>query len=229
MMRAKPTRKRPQDEVRRGPGRPARLSREAIVRAALTLLDRSPGEPLTVARIAAEVEAAPAALYRHFAQLDELLDDVLREVLGAVAFGIRPRTSTAAQIRAWMTSVRGHLLRYPAVLPLLGRQGRTSPAWLDAVSVLIGILERAGLSGPDLALAQLWIAETTMGVVMLEASLPLSDQIANARASLEEMSEAGRERMEAVVPHLAKISPDAFFAFATDRAVDAVLKLARPS
>jgi AcrR family transcriptional regulator len=223
------SRKKPQGQLRRGPGRPARLSREAIVRAALTLLERSPGEPLTVSRIAAEVEAAPAALYRHFAQLDELLDAVLREVLGAVAFEIRPRSSAAGQVRAWMTSVREHLLRYPAVLPLLGRQGRTSPAWLDAVSVLIGILERAGLSGADLALAQLWIAETTMGVVILEASLPLRDQIANARASLDEMSEAGRERMESVVPHLAKLGPDAFFSFATDRAVDALLKLARPS
>jgi hypothetical protein len=46
-----------------------------------------------------------------------------------------------------MTSLRNHLLRYPAVLPLIGRRGRTSPAWLDAASVLIEILERAGLSG----------------------------------------------------------------------------------
>ena len=30
---------------------------------------------------------------------------------------------------------------------LIGRRGRTSPAWLDAVAVQIGILERAGLAG----------------------------------------------------------------------------------
>jgi TetR/AcrR family transcriptional regulator, tetracycline repressor protein len=126
--------------AKRGPGRPARLSREAILEAALALLGREPGEPLTVARIAAQVDAVPAALYRHFASLDELLDGVLGRVLGGVELQIRRRASWREQVRDWMTSVRSQLLRYPAVLPLLGRRGRTSPAWLDVASVLIGIL-----------------------------------------------------------------------------------------
>jgi hypothetical protein len=39
--------------AKRGPGRPARLSREGILEAALGLLEREPGEALGVARIAA--------------------------------------------------------------------------------------------------------------------------------------------------------------------------------
>ena len=123
-------------------GRPARLSREAIVEAALALLERAPHDPLTIARIAAEVDAVPAALYRHFASLDELLDGVLGRVLGDVELAIRRRAPWPEQIRDWMTSLRDHLLRYPAVLPLIGRRGRTSPAWLDAARVQIEILER---------------------------------------------------------------------------------------
>jgi AcrR family transcriptional regulator len=208
--------------ARRGPGRPARLSREGIVKAAIALLEREPGEPLTVARIAAAVEAAPAALYRHVARLDELLDAVLGEVLGTVAIDVRRRASWPQQVRDWMSSVRDHLLRYPAVLPLLGRHGRTSPAWLETVSVLIGILEGAGLSGVRLALAHLWIAETTMGMVMLEASLPVPQQIANARASLVSMSPEARERLDGVLPYLAKLDGDALFAFTAARAVEAL-------
>jgi hypothetical protein len=45
----------------RGPGRPARLSRESILEAGLALLRRAPDEPLTVARIAAEVDAVYGA------------------------------------------------------------------------------------------------------------------------------------------------------------------------
>jgi AcrR family transcriptional regulator len=210
---------------RRGPGRPARLSRESILEAALALLGREPEEPLTVARIAAEVDAVPAALYRHFASLDELLDGVLARVLGSVELEIRRRAPWPEQIRDWMASLRDHLLRYPAVLPLLGRRGRTSPAWLDAASVLIGILERAGLSGAALARAHLWILETTIGVVMQEASISLPDQIASARASLAGMSAGGRARMEKVVPHLARLDGDAFYAFVADRTIEALVAL----
>lgn len=209
----------------RGPGRPARLSRESILEAGLALLRRGPEQPLTVARIAAEVDAVPAALYRHFESLDELLDGVLGEVLGAVELEIRPRAPWPEQIRDWMTSLRAHLLRYPAVLPLIGRRGRTSPAWLDASSVQIEILERAGLSGAELARTHLWITETTMGVVMQEASMTLPTQIENARVSLPEMSEAGRARYARLMPHLARLDGDAFFGFVADRTIAALVAL----
>ena len=215
----------PRSAAKRGPGRPARLSRESILDAALALLEREPAEPLTVARIAAEVEAVPAALYRHFAHLDELLDGVLGKVLGSVELAIPPRARWPEQMRAWMTSLRAHLLRYPAVLPLIGRRGRTSPAWLDAAAAQVAILERAGLSGAALARAHLFVLETTMGLFMQEASLPLPDQIESARASLAEMSGEGRARMQRLMPHLARLDGDAFFAFVADRTVEALAAL----
>jgi len=217
-MKARAAEKRPR-------GRPARLSREAILDAALALLEREPSEPLTAARIAAEVDAVPAALYRHFASLDELIDGVLGQVLGGVELEIRRRAPWPEQIRDWMTSLRAHLLRYPAVLPLIGRRGRTSPAWLEVAAVQIGILERAGLSGAELARTHLWIIETTVGVVMQEASLALPEQIENARAALAEMSPAGRARLAPLVRHLASLGGDAFFAFVADRTVDALAAL----
>ena len=210
---------------RRRPGRPPRLSREGLLAASLALLEREPDEPLTVGRIAEEVGAVPAALYRHFESLDALLDAVLGRILGGVELEIRRRAAWPEQIRDWMTSLRSHLLRYPAALRIIGRRGRTSPAWLDAVSSQIEILERAGLSGGALARTHLWITETTMGLVMQEASLTLPDQIEAARASLEEMSPEGRARLAPLMPHLARLRADAFFAFATDRVIAALVEL----
>lgn len=209
----------------RGPGRPPRLSREAILEAGVALLEREPAEPLTVARIAAAVDAVPAALYRHFASVDELLDGVLGEVLGAVPLEIRPRARWPEQVRDWMTSLRTHLLRYPALVHLIGRRGRTSPAWLDAVATLVRILERAGLAGAELACAQLWVLETTVGIAMQEASISIPDQIENARAALAEMSAEGRPHLAPLIPRLAKLDGDAFFAFVCDRTVAALLAL----
>jgi AcrR family transcriptional regulator len=210
----------------RGPGRPARLSRDAIVSGALDLLDRTPDNPLTVGRIANEVGAVPAALYRHFADLDELLDEVLGRVLGGVELAIRRRAAWPEQVRDWMTSVRSHLLRYPAALRIIGRRGRTSPSWLDAVASLVEVLERGGLSGARLARAHLWVTEVTMGLVMQEASLSLPDQIAGAHASLSEMSDAGRARLAPLMPQLRWLGSDAFFSYAAERTVAALLDVA---
>ena len=215
----------PRARAPRRPGRPPRLSRDAILDAGLALLEREPGEPLTVARIADEVGAVPAALYRHFASLDELLDGVLGRVLGGVELELRRRARWPEQIRDWMTSLRAHLLRYPAVLGLIGRRGRTSPAWLDVAAVQLGILERAGLRGGALARTHLWVTETTIGIVMQEASVSLPEQIRGARASLAEMSEAGRARLAPLLPHLAALDADALFAFVVDRTLAALALL----
>lgn len=219
----------PRAAAARRPGRPARLSREAFLAAALELLEREPEEPLTVARIAAAVGAAPAALYRHFSSVDQLLDGVLGRVLGEVHLEIRPRAHWPGQLRDWMVSLRAHLLRYPAALPLLGRRGRTSPAWLDVASVLIGILERAGLGGAQLARAQLWVLETTVGIVMQEASLSFAQQIENAQAAMGEVSVEGRSRLAPLLPHLAKLDGGSFFDFVCDRTIAALEALAEAS
>jgi len=215
----------PRAAPKRRPGRPARLSRQRILAAGLALLEREADLPLTVARIAEEVGAVPAALYRHFSRLDELLDGVLGQILGGVELEIRRRAAWPEQIRDWMTSVREHLLRYPAALRIIGRRGRTSPSWLDAASSQIEILERAGLSGVELARTHLWITETTMGLVMQEASLGLPEQIEGARASIAEMTQEGRARLAPLMPHLARLGADAFFAFATDRTIAALVDL----
>jgi AcrR family transcriptional regulator len=212
--------------VRRGPGRPARLSRESILAAALALLEREPHAPLTAARIARRVRAVPAALYRHFPDLDDLLDGVLARVLAEAPLAVRSRASWQAQIRDWMRGLRAHLLRYPAVLHLIGRRGRTSPAWLDACSLQIRILERAGLRGAKLARAHLFVLETTVGVVMQEASLSLPDQIEGARASLPGMSAEGRARLAPLMDDLARLDGDAFFDFVGERVVAALVDLA---
>lgn len=214
---------------KRGPGRPPRLSREAILEAALGLIERSPREPLTLSRVAEEVDAVPAALYRHVGGHDELLDGVLGLVLDGIQLEIRRRAAWQTQVRDWMAGVRAHLLRYPAVVSMIGRRGRTSPAWFDATAVLVEILEKAGLRGAELAHAYLWVVETTMGCVVNEAVLPYPDQIEGARNALREASEDTRKRLAPLGPHLRALDPDAFFELMARRTVAALRPGARPA
>jgi AcrR family transcriptional regulator len=208
--------------LRRPRGRPPRLSRDRIVDAVLATLEREPEAALTIARIAREVGAVPAALYRHFESLDEILDSVLSRVLGRIESVVVDDVTWQTQLEGWMLALRTHLLRYPAVIPLIGQAGRTSPAWLETSSSVVTILEHAGLTGRALAATYLWVLETTVGLVMQEAALPVSEQIARAKDSSSEMSVAARARFEPILQNLETLSGDDFFSFVAQQTVAAI-------
>lgn len=62
-------------------GRPARLNRAGIGRAAVALADRTSLPQVTMRALAAELGSAPAALYRHVGNRDELIALMIDEVL----------------------------------------------------------------------------------------------------------------------------------------------------
>jgi AcrR family transcriptional regulator len=207
-------------------GRPARLSRDAILDAAFALLEHAPREALTVAAIAAEVDAVPAALYRHFGSLDDLLDAALARILARAGDPrVRRGAGWRGQIRHWMRSLRRTLLRYPPVMTLIGRRGRTSPAWLDAVATLVPILRDAGLGGAQLARTHLWLAETTVALISQEAAMALPEQLLGARASLGEMSKEGRAQLAPLLTRLRSTDGEAMFDFAVERTIAAIADL----
>jgi hypothetical protein len=121
-----------------------------------------------------------------------------------------------------MRCVRAQLLRYPGVVRLIGRRGRTSPAWIEVSNALIEVLEGGGLRGAALARAYLWIAETTMGVVVNEASLPFSEQVEAARNALAEMPLEARRRHEKATAPLAGMDGEDFFELVADRTTAAI-------
>lgn len=213
--------------ARRRRGRPARLSREQIVDAVLAILEREPEQVPTLARIAREIDAVPAALYRHFENLDDLLDAVITRILEAGPCELEADVPWSDQLASWMHGLRSHLLEHPAVLSMIGRSGRTSPAWLETSSVLVEILGRAGLTGRDLALAYLWVLETTVGLVMQEAALPLADQVAQASAARRDLGRTARDRFAILGDEMERLDGEAFFAFVVEQTTQAVALRAR--
>lgn len=72
-------------------GRPARMDRVGIARAAIALADRTSLPQVTMRALAAEIGSAPAALYRHVEDRNGLvalmIDEVLAERTAAEAMG----------------------------------------------------------------------------------------------------------------------------------------------
>ncbi len=208
-------------------GRPARLSRQRILDAVLAILARDPKTVPTISAIAREVEAVPAALYRHFENLEDIFDGVMAEILAASPAQATSEAPWPAQLEAWMRGLRARLLRHPAILAMIGRSGRTSPAWLEASSALVEILGLAGLAGRELAAAYLWLLETTVGLVLQEAMMPLPEQIANARAARHAFSPAARRRFAPIAREIEEVGGEEFFDFAVAQAIAAIGLLAR--
>ena len=69
---------------RRRRGRPAKLSREAIVAAALALLDREGADALTMRRLGGELGVEAMSLYRHVADRAALLEGLADQLSSEV-------------------------------------------------------------------------------------------------------------------------------------------------
>jgi hypothetical protein len=62
----------------------------------------------------------------------------------------------------------------------------------------------------------------TVGLVMQEAIQPLTEQIANARASRRALSSAARARFAQIAPELARLDEHDLFSFAVEQAAASV-------
>lgn len=191
-------------------GRKPRASREEIVDAAITLLERDPHEPLTMARVAEAVGLAPMTLYRYVEDRDALMRAIARTVMEN-----RPPVELADdapwqdRVRAWMVGIRDHIVRYPQLLELTAT-GR-SQGWLLDGAELLSILEPIGdWEDGQLARAHYWVSATTLGHAMIEASRPPEAPTAGMYAELANLPPESAIGVARLIPELAAIHDRAF-------------------
>ena len=72
------------------PGRPAALTREQVLVAALEIIDQDGVEALTMRRLGQALDRNPMGIYRHAADKDALLDGVVEHVLSALVVTREP-------------------------------------------------------------------------------------------------------------------------------------------
>jgi AcrR family transcriptional regulator len=181
-------------------GRPPRVSRDQIVRAAVALLHEQPDEHLTMARVAARVGVSPMALYRHFQDRDELVDEVVGHVLAERNAAIPRDGSWPDQLRAWILGGLEFLVPCAQVVQVVLAGGTTR--WLHDAATLARILELAGFRDDELAELQLWIALSVGGYVMAEAARRQRPDLGETYAALGQLAPEDADRLVALVPRL---------------------------
>ncbi len=92
-------------------GRPARLSRQQILEAALKLLEKSAAE-VTLNGVARTLNVSPMSLYTHIENRDDLLLGVSELVLGKLHLTLNADTWDG-NVRLWVEQVQRALCALP--------------------------------------------------------------------------------------------------------------------
>lgn len=155
----------------------AKLSRDVIVNAALTFLDREGWDALTVNALAAQLGTKGPSLYNHVESLEDLrrtvrmrvIDDIL-QMLRTVAAGRTRDDAVMAMASAYRSYAHHHPGRYSAFtrMPLGGDDPEFTAASHAAAEPVIAVLASYGLDGPDAFCAALEFWAALHGFVLLE-------------------------------------------------------------
>ena len=206
-------------------GRPPRATPEQIVDAAVALLLAEPEEPLTMARVASAVGLTPMALYRHFKDRDELMDEVVGRILMERNAAIPREGPWQDQLRAWILGGLEYLVPCAQVVQVVFAGG--SSRWLHDAATLARILEQAGFVDDELADMQVWIALSVGGYVMAEASRRKGPNMSETYAALAHLAPDDADRMARLIPKIERAFDQMHKRFA-DRLIQTV-EAAAPS
>jgi len=131
-----------------------KITRELVLATALELIDRDGTDALSMRRLAAALDRDPMVIYRHAPGRAALLDGIVEMVLGQLDVDPADPDWTG-QLRAIARGYRALALAHPRVVPLLVTRPLATPlalrprGTLRPLEDLLGLLTRAGFSGPD--------------------------------------------------------------------------------
>ena len=157
------------------------LSRERVLRAAITLAHKGGIAALSMRKLAHELGVEAMSLYNHVANKDDLLDGMVDLVFGEI--GLPPMGAdwkTAMRQRA--ISAREALSRHPWAIGLMESRRRPGPATLRHHEAVLASLRTAGFSIQAAAHAYSVLDSYIYGFTLNEQSLPFdtSEQVAEA-------------------------------------------------
>jgi AcrR family transcriptional regulator len=131
------------------PRRRKPLDREAIVQAALRLLDRDGPGVLSARKLAAECGCEAMSLYHHVPGMAEIRDEVVNTLLGKLPLPAAGTADPAAEIRKLGAAYRALVIAHPKVGPLLAEFPLRLPATQRLVMALQAWGVAAGLAPRD--------------------------------------------------------------------------------
>ena len=199
------------------------LSRERVLRAAITIADSSGIEALTMRRLAEELGAEAMSLYYYLANKEDLLDGIADAVVGEINDVVSaidvPSTGASwkTAVRRRILSAREVLLRHPWAPRVFETRTSTSPAVLLYYDGLLRLMRDGGFSYDLIHHALHALGSRALGFTqeLLDPSADTSDE--ETTAALEGM--AGQiPHLVAMLMEVAHDDPDSTLGWCDDQA-----------
>ena len=215
--------RRPSPKRAKPRGRPARISREMILDAAVELSQKSGEDIPSLNGIARAMKISPMAIYTYFASKDELLQALSDRLLTEFELAVPAEVDPFATLLAWANAMRSHMLAHPQLINLLVWEGgHTSIAWLERSMMVSDALGQLGFAGEPRARATLWVWHVVMSAINIELRNRVMPQ-ALSPEELESLDPATREQVEASLAlSSAPDHAEEFFGYQLDRICDAL-------
>jgi AcrR family transcriptional regulator len=176
------------------------LSRERVLRAALSLADSGGIEGLTMRALGQQLQVEAMSLYNHVAGKDEILDGIVDLVFSEIEVPAG-RADWRTAMRERVVSARDALLRHPWATSLMQSRSKPGPATLRHHDTVIGCLRDAGFTIDQAAHAFSLMDGYIYGFALQQTNLP--SQTTEESAALAENILRDFPRDE--YPHLAEM------------------------
>lgn len=188
-------------QAKDAPKRRATLTRDRVLRAALSLADRDGIQSLSMRKLGVKLGVEAMSLYNHVRSKEEILDgmvDVIFSEIHLPAGGVEWRPA----MRQRALSARQVLLRHPWAIGLLESRTTPGPANLRHHDAVLGILRRAGFSVEMAGHAYSVLDGYIYGFTLTELSLPFRSSKEAARVAGNILKQLGPDE----IPYLAEMA-----------------------
>ena len=177
----------------------APLSRERIVATAVELADAGGFDSLSMRNLAEELDAGTMALYRHVANKEDLLDDMV-DVVFAEMYPPAIGGDWKGELRERGVSARAALQRHPWAVGLMETRMQPGPASATHHNATMGCLREAGFPFRDAVHAYSLLDSYTYGFALQEQTIPFETPEGSADMATTTVGERGGD-----YPYLAEV------------------------
>jgi len=202
----------------RRPRRPrGSLVREAVVEAALALVDAEGIDALSMPRLARQLDAGVMTLYGYVRSKQELLDAVALRAIAEVRIPELNAGDGRAILLGWGRGMRRMLLSHPGVAGVLARRSVLGAGIFRGLEILLGPLQRHGFATEEAVRAIYAVLIYTLGFDIWEAprtrEQPEGAYAALWREEFARLPVGQFPHVAAALTHLSTVASEAQFEF----------------